>query len=136
MIRPSTMLFATATGFVWFMSRVNAFSLVMSATSVILPGQWILFSLRGSRFEQRARLQLPTIYTGPYSYDAAPAESVFAALKLGELNPERLPTGKRALSDIADMVGARLASIRRSVRVRYWHRAVLGLFGYLYFEKI
>ena len=41
------------------------------------------------------KMQLPVIYTGPYSYSAAPIELVFAALKLGDLNPERLPTGKK-----------------------------------------
>ncbi len=40
-------------------------------------------------------MNLPIIYTGPYSYAAAPVESVFAALKFGDLNPDRLPTGKK-----------------------------------------
>ena len=35
------------------------------------------------------------MYSAPYSYATAPIESVFAALKLGDLNPERLPTGKK-----------------------------------------
>ena len=42
-----------------------------------------------------ARMKLPIIYSGPYSYTSAPVESVFAALKLGNLNPNRLPTGKK-----------------------------------------
>ena len=41
------------------------------------------------------KMQLPVIYSGPYSYSGAPIELVFAALKLGDLNPERLPTGKK-----------------------------------------
>ena len=41
------------------------------------------------------RMALPIIYSGPYSYSTAPIELVFAALKLGELNPARLPTGKK-----------------------------------------
>ena len=45
--------------------------------------------------ERLARMKLPICYTGPYSYSAAPIESLFAGLKMGELNPERLPTGKR-----------------------------------------
>ena len=49
-----------------------------------------------AEMQQRlARMQLPVIFTGPYSYAAAPVELVFAALKLGDLNPQRLPTGKR-----------------------------------------
>ena len=42
-----------------------------------------------------AKLNVPIIYSGPYSYSAAPVELVFAALKLGDLNPDRLPTGKK-----------------------------------------
>ena len=42
-----------------------------------------------------AKLGVPVIYSGPYSYSAAPVELVFAALKLGDLNPDRYPTGKK-----------------------------------------
>ena len=38
---------------------------------------------------------VPYMYTAPYSYPSSPIERVFSALKRGELNPERLPTGKR-----------------------------------------
>ena len=86
--------------------------------------------------ERLARLQLPLIYSGPYSYSSAPIELMFAALKLGDLNPERLPTGKKSLRHIADMVATRLAAIPRAVAIRYWHRAVLSLYGYLYFERL
>lgn len=41
------------------------------------------------------QMELPVMYTAPYSYSAAPIELLWAALKLGELNPEGLPTGKR-----------------------------------------
>ena len=37
-----------------------------------------------------ARMRLPIIYSGPYCYTSAPVESVFAALKLGNLNPQVL----------------------------------------------
>ena len=86
--------------------------------------------------QRLARLGLPIIYSGPYSYSSAPIESMFAALKLGDLNPERLPTGKKSLTHIAEIVRSRLASIPRSIAVRYWHHAVLGLFGYLYYERL
>ena len=42
-----------------------------------------------------ARMNLPIIFSGPFSYAAAAVETVFAALKLGDLNPDRLPTGKK-----------------------------------------
>ena len=45
--------------------------------------------------ERLAKMQLPIMYSGPYSYSTAPIELLFSALKLGELNPERLPTGKK-----------------------------------------
>ena len=50
----------------------------------------------GALMKQRlAKLDIPIIYSGPYSYSAAAVESVFASLKLGDLNPDRLPTGKK-----------------------------------------
>ena len=45
--------------------------------------------------QRLARMELPVIYSGPYSYGTAPIELVFGALKFGELNPNKLPTGKR-----------------------------------------
>ena len=41
------------------------------------------------------KMGINVIYTGPYSFDAAPIEHLFAALKNGDINPDRLPTGKR-----------------------------------------
>ena len=41
------------------------------------------------------KLGVPTIYSGPYSYDSAPIELYFSLLKRGDLNPERLQLGKR-----------------------------------------
>lgn len=41
------------------------------------------------------KLQVHVIWSAPYSYAAAAIESLFSGLKLGELNPSRLPTGKR-----------------------------------------
>ena len=38
---------------------------------------------------------LNLIFSVPYSYSAAPIETLFSNLKLGELNPERVTTGKR-----------------------------------------
>ena len=41
------------------------------------------------------KLQLQVTWSAPYSYAAAPIELLFGALKLGELNPLRQPTGKK-----------------------------------------
>ena len=35
------------------------------------------------------------MFSGPYGYDAAPIETLFSHIKLGDLNPENQPTGKR-----------------------------------------
>ena len=61
-----------------------------------------VFLLDGARYhtgekmrEYFRKLQVRVMYSGPYSYAAAPIEMVFGALKQGELNPERRPAGKR-----------------------------------------
>jgi len=41
------------------------------------------------------KLQVSVMFSGPYSYAAAPIELLFGALKRGELNPLRESTGKR-----------------------------------------
>ena len=45
--------------------------------------------------EALAKLEFQVIYTGPYSYDAAPCELAFAALKSGEINPFAIETSKK-----------------------------------------
>ena len=45
--------------------------------------------------EALAKLEFQVIYTGPYSYDAAPCELAFAALKTGDINPFNVETGKK-----------------------------------------
>lgn len=61
-----------------------------------------IFLLDGARYhtgeemrEYFRKLQVRVIYSGPYSYAAAPIELLFSGLKLGELNPRREPTGKK-----------------------------------------
>ena len=41
------------------------------------------------------KLELKVMWSAPYSYSTAPIEMVFSVLKLGELNPEGIPTGKK-----------------------------------------
>ena len=45
--------------------------------------------------EYLRKLELTVIWSGPYSYSTAPIETVFAALKFGQLNQDRKPTGKK-----------------------------------------
>ena len=77
--------------------------------------------------EHLARLKLDILYSGPYAYSTAAIELVFTALKRGDLNPARRSTGKKALSEVADMVVAQLTSIPKSVVVRYWHLSLIHI---------
>ena len=40
-------------------------------------------------------LNIPVLFTGPHSYDAAPIELLFAAFKSNDINPRHVPSGKR-----------------------------------------
>ena len=41
------------------------------------------------------KMELRVIFTGPYSFTSAPIELMFSALKKGEINPDKRPTGKK-----------------------------------------
>ena len=45
--------------------------------------------------EYLRKMQVPVMFSGPYSYSAAPIETLFSLLKLGELNKEHKSTGKK-----------------------------------------
>ena len=50
----------------------------------------------GSKVREYLRkLEVQVIWSGPYSYSTAPIEMVFGALKVGDLNPEKMSTGKK-----------------------------------------
>ena len=42
-----------------------------------------------------SELNIPILFTGPQSYAASPIELLFAAFKKEDINPERVPTGKK-----------------------------------------
>ena len=41
------------------------------------------------------KMGLQIIFSGPYGYSASPIELLFGSLKVGEINLEDVPTGKR-----------------------------------------
>ena len=41
------------------------------------------------------KMQVPAMFSGPYSYSGAPIETLFSLLKLGELNKDHESTGKK-----------------------------------------
>ena len=61
-----------------------------------------IFLLDGAKYhtsdemrEYFRKMKVNIIYSGPYSYSAAPIETLFSALKRGNLNLENKPTGKK-----------------------------------------
>ena len=42
-----------------------------------------------------ARLDIPYMIAGPYGYDGSPIETLFAHVKVGDLNPAYMSTGKK-----------------------------------------
>ena len=72
----------------------------------------------------------------------SPIELFFASLKNGNINPDQLPLGKskyiflflilvESLHNVVKLVHGRVATIRKSHIVMYFHHAVLELFKYL-----
>ena len=48
-----------------------------------------------STIELMEGLNIPILFTGPHSYDAAPIELLFAAFKSRDINPRHVQQGKR-----------------------------------------
>ena len=49
--------------------------------------------------EKLKAFHIPVLFTGPYSYDAAPVEKVFAAIKARDLNPQGRSFQSRSAAD-------------------------------------
>lgn len=62
-------------------------------TVVLLDGA--SYHVRSDALKAMAALRIPVIFAGPYAYDGSPAEKLFAHLKVGDLNPGSVKTGKR-----------------------------------------
>ena len=80
------------------------------------------------------KMQVPIIYSGPYSYCAAPVETIFSFLKLGELNEEGIATGKKNLQALTNLIASRLQGIPKHTRIKLFHYTTLWLFKYVCFE--
>ena len=62
-------------------------------TILVLDGA----SIHRSEETRRAMtaLRIPVMIAGPYGFDGSPAEKLFSLLKVGDLNPWMIKTGKR-----------------------------------------
>ena len=49
--------------------------------------------------EKLNEYQIPAFFTGPYSYDAAPVEKIFATIKKHDLNPQGRSFQSRSSAD-------------------------------------
>ena len=62
-------------------------------TIILLDGA--SYHVRGDAMKAMGALKIPVVFAGPYAYDGSPAEKLFAHLKVGDLNPACIKTGKR-----------------------------------------
>ena len=53
------------------------------------------YHIRKETFKAMAALNLPIVLAGPYAFDSSPCEKLFSYLKIGDLNPGELKTGKK-----------------------------------------
>ena len=82
------------------------------------------------------RLRVPVMMTGPYSYDACPAELFFAAFKRDDINPNSVPVSKTHFETVTRLVVDRCLSIPRFYLILNWHHTLLYTFKYLTFHEI
>ena len=82
------------------------------------------------------RLRVPVCFTGPHSYDACPAELLFAAFKSRDINPRHVPTGKGHFLEVTRLVVARLQEVPLHQRILYWHHCLKELYRYLFFQRL
>ena len=62
-------------------------------TILVLDGAYIHRSEETRR--AMAALRIPAMIAGPYGFDGSPAEKLFSLLKVGDINPWMIKTGKR-----------------------------------------
>ena len=77
------------------------------------------------------RLRIPLMFLGPYSYDMAPAELLFAKLKTADLHPGEIAVGKKNFTNVVSVVTESVSKIPKAFIVMYWHHVLLEAFNYL-----
>ena len=76
-------------------------------------------------------LDVPAMISAGHSYNVAPSELVFAAVKATHLNLEQLPTGKSHFLNVVRLVMARLRELRPIQRVLLWHHVAQHIYRFL-----
>ena len=65
------------------------------------------------------------MYLGPYSYDMAPAELLFARLKSADLDPGEVAVGKKNFVNVVSLVVESASKIPKALVVMMWHHVLL-----------
>ena len=101
-----------------------------------------------STFNVLRNLHIPIMLLSPFSYDAAPIEKIFNALKSSDINPDLLPTAKRYFclfwytnvlyynysnfGNVVKIILKRLMQIPKSHRVLNFHHSLKHVYRYLH----
>ena len=83
------------------------------------------------------QLRVPVIFSGPYSYYAAPIELYFALLKRGDLSQnrgvsaenlsfEQVAGSTKSYEEVVEMTISRASRIPRATIISLWHEAILA----------
>ena len=81
-------------------------------------------------------LKIPLMFLGPYSYDMAPAELLFARLKSSDLDPGEVAVGKKNFPNVVSLVVASVSKIPKALVVMMWHHVLLEAFNYLVLKPL
>ena len=77
-------------------------------------------------------LNVPIMFTAPYSYDCCPCELFFALLKSTDINPEKAATGKKAFAQVVQLVHQQVQAISRKPQImQLWHHVYMHVLRYL-----
>ena len=101
---------------------------------------WVLdnapYHISGATIRLLEQLRVPVCFTGPHSYDACPAELLFAAFKSRDVNPRHVPLGKGHFQEVTRLVVDRMLEIPIHHRILLWHRCLQELYRYLFFQRL
>ena len=89
-----------------------------------------------STLKMLERLNVPIMMTGPYSYEAAPCELFFAAFKSADINPNKVPLGKKHFDDVVRLAVDRCLQIPKHHNILNWHHCLQYAYRYLSYHKI
>ena len=76
-------------------------------------------------------LKIPLLFLGPYSYDMAPAELLFAKLKSSDLHPGEIKVGKSNFANVVQLAVESMRKIPKDSILMMWHHVLLEAFNYL-----